>query len=73
MTDNINNANGGTGETPVGTVHISHGLVKAVSPDGTERIISEGDSVYSDEQIITDADSRTSIFFNDPAQTRLDA
>ncbi|MCK9264368.1 MAG: retention module-containing protein, partial [Deltaproteobacteria bacterium] len=63
----------GSGENmQVGTVLLTHGSVKAVSPDGSERILAAADPVFAGEQIVTGENGRVSVLFDDAAQTRLD-
>ena len=37
----------------IGTVKSISGVVKAITPDGEERILKLGDTVYEGEQIVT--------------------
>ena len=48
----------------VGTVQSITGLVRAIAEDGSERILSVGDSVAENEKILTDK-GVTVIVFND--------
>ena len=62
----------GTGNQEVGKVFIVYGKAKAISSDGTERVLGPNSPVFEYDQIITESDGRLSIILNDPAQTQLD-
>ncbi|MFO7668001.1 MAG: retention module-containing protein, partial [Desulfobacterales bacterium] len=62
----------GGGNQVVGKVFILYGTVKAVSPDGTVRILAPNSPIYANEQIITGADGSISIQFDGPPVTQLD-
>ncbi len=49
----------------IGTVKFVTGLVKAVSIDGTERILHEGEKVLANEKVITGNFSSVVVAFND--------
>ncbi len=55
-----------------GKVFILYGTVKAVAPDGTERILHPGDIVYRDERIVTGPDGMISITLDQTGQPTLD-
>ena len=61
-----------TGNQVVGKVFILYGTVKAVSPDGTVRVLAPNSPIYADERIITDSDGSVSIQFDGPPVTQLD-
>lgn len=48
-----------------GVVSVIEGTVKAISADGTERILKSGDLVLPEERIQTDANSSIGISFDD--------
>jgi len=49
----------------VGKVFIIHGTVKAVSADGSERLLTANSPVYANEHIVTGTDGSVSIVFQD--------
>ncbi|MCG6929455.1 MAG: VCBS domain-containing protein, partial [Desulfofustis sp.] len=51
---------------------IVYGTVKAVSPDGVERIITPNSPIFFQDRINTGSDGAVSIVFTDPADTQLD-
>ncbi len=61
-----------TGNQVVGKVSILYGTVKAMSPDGTVRVLDVNSPVYAEDHIITESDGSVSIVLDDPAQTHLD-
>ena len=62
----------GTENQVVGKVFILYGTVKAVSPDGTERVLAPNSPIYADDHIITGSDGSVSIQFDGPPVTQLD-
>jgi hypothetical protein len=62
----------GTENQAVGKVFILYGTVKAVSPDGTVRVLAPSSPIYADEHIITESDGSVSIQFDGPPVTQLD-
>jgi len=60
-----------SGNQVVGKVSILYGTAKAISPDGTVRVLDANSLVYADDRIITESDGSVSIVLNDPAQTHL--
>ncbi|MGB5217053.1 MAG: retention module-containing protein, partial [Smithella sp.] len=55
-----------------GKVAILYGTVKAISPDGTVRLLKLSSPVYADDRIITGDDGSISIVFNTFPPTQLD-
>ncbi|HON58059.1 MAG TPA: VCBS domain-containing protein [Smithella sp.] len=55
-----------------GKVAILYGTVKAISPDGTARILKVNSPIFADDHIITGADGSVSIVFNTFPPTQLD-
>ena len=72
MADIANTPGTETGNQVIGKVSILYGTVKAISPDGTVRILDLNSPVYADDRIITESDGNLSIVLDDPAQTQLD-
>ncbi len=72
MADIANTPGTETGNQVIGKVSILYGTVKAISPDGTMRILALNSPVYADDRIITESDGSVSIVLDDPAQTQLD-
>jgi len=70
MAKNANAA--GTGNQVVGKVFILYGTVKAVSPDGTVRVLAPNSPIYADDRIITESDGSVSLQFDGPPVTQLD-
>ncbi|MFA7684911.1 MAG: retention module-containing protein, partial [Syntrophales bacterium] len=56
----------------VGKVVILYGTVKAVSPDGTIRILTPNSQVFANDLIITESDGSVSIILAGPPPTHLD-
>ncbi|UCH46143.1 MAG: retention module-containing protein [Nitrospiraceae bacterium] len=65
-------SNTASGSQAVGKVVILYGTVKAIAPDGSERILALNSPVFADENIVTESDGRVSIILNDAAETHLD-
>ncbi|MBW2466083.1 MAG: retention module-containing protein, partial [Deltaproteobacteria bacterium] len=61
-----------SGTQVVGRVAVIYGTVKAVSPDGTERILTVNSPIFADDTIVTEADGRVSIVMDNAAQTQID-
>jgi hypothetical protein len=61
-----------TGNQEVGKVFIIYGSAKAISMDGTERLLGPNSPIFAFDRIITESDGNLSITFNDPAQTQID-
>jgi len=61
-----------TGHQVTGKVAILYGNVKAVSPDGTVRMLKVNSPVFADDHIITGDDGSVSIVFNTFPPTQLD-
>ena len=72
MAEIKNTATGEMGHQVTGKVAILYGTVKAISPDGTVRILKLNSPVYSDDRIITGDDGSVSIVFNTFPSTQLD-
>jgi len=70
MAKNANAA--GTENQVVGKVFILYGTVKAVSPDGTVRVLAPNSPIYADDRIITESDGSVSLQFDGPPVTQLD-
>lgn len=60
------------GHQVTGKVAILYGTVKAISPDGTVRVLKLNSSVYADDRIITGDDGSVSIIFDTIPATQLD-
>ncbi|MGB5216828.1 MAG: retention module-containing protein [Smithella sp.] len=65
-------ASGDMGHQVKGKVAILYGTVKAVSPDGTVRLLKVNSPVFADDRIITGDDGSISIVFNTFPPTQLD-
>jgi hypothetical protein len=50
---------------PIGKAFIVHGLVKAVSPEGGERILVPNSPIYAGDRIITGSDGSIAVAFNE--------
>ena len=68
----INENTTGSDSQVIGSVVILYDNVKAISPDGIERILSIGSPIYANDLIVTEADGRVSIVIDDAAQTQID-
>jgi hypothetical protein len=60
------------GNQVVGKVVILYGNVKAISIDGTERVLGPNSPIFAYDRIITESDGRVSIIMDDPAQSQID-
>ena len=56
----------------VGHVAIIYGTVKAISADGTERLLTLNSPIFADDTIVTESDGRVSIVMADGSQTQID-
>jgi hypothetical protein len=61
-----------TGNQVVGHVAILYGTVKAISADGTERLLTLNSPIFADDTIVTESDGRVSIVMDDGAQSQID-
>jgi len=62
----------GTGNQVVGRVLKLSGTVKAISPDGTMRVLTLNSPVHANDRIVTESDSTASLQFDGPPVTHLD-
>ncbi|MFZ2948210.1 MAG: retention module-containing protein, partial [Desulfuromonadaceae bacterium] len=62
----------GTGNEVVGKVVILYGTVKAVSPDGTVRLLMPNSPIFANDRIITESDGNVSIMFAGTPPTQMD-
>ena len=62
----------GTVHQVIGKVFIIYGTVKAVSPDGTVRLLAPNSPVFADDKIITESDGSVSIMLDTQPPTQLD-
>jgi len=60
------------GHQMTGKVAILYGTVKAISPDGTVRLLKVNSPVFADDRIITGDDGSISIVFDTFPPTQLD-
>ncbi len=67
-----NTSTGEMGHQAIGKVAILYGSVKAISPDGTVRILKVNSLVFADDRIITGDDGSLSIVMNTFPPTQLD-
>ncbi|MDX9921987.1 MAG: retention module-containing protein, partial [Syntrophales bacterium] len=58
--------------TAIGKAVILFGTVKAVAPDGTERVLEPNSVVYANERIITESDGSVSIMLDGPPPSQID-
>ncbi len=56
----------------VGKVIILYGNVKAISIDGTKRLLGPNSPVFAHDQIVTASDGSVSIIIDDPVHTQID-
>ncbi|SDB34005.1 hypothetical protein SAMN05660653_01636 [Desulfonatronum thiosulfatophilum] len=61
-----------TGTQAIGKVVILYGTVKAVAPDGTERVLGPNSIVYANERIVTESDGSVSIMLDGPPPMQVD-
>ena len=61
-----------SGNQVVGKVVILYGNVKAISIDGTERVLGPNSPIFAYDRIITESDGRVSIIMDDPVQSQID-
>ncbi len=64
--------NAGAPGPPVGHVFVIFGTVHAVSPDGSERLLSPNSLIYEGDRIVTEGDGRVSINFNGPGNPHME-
>ena len=62
----------GSGSQVVGRVVIIYDNVKAISPDGMERLLSVESPIYANDRIVTESDGKVSIVINDDVHTQID-
>jgi len=62
----------GTGSQQVGRVVILYETAKAVSVDGTERLLAVESPIFANDRIITEGEGRVSIVIDDDVQTQID-
>ena len=62
----------GEGNQVVGSLFIVYGTVKAISPDGTERILAPNSPIFANDHITTGSDGGISIMLDGPPPTQLD-
>jgi hypothetical protein len=60
------------GTQPVGSVVIINDKAKAISPDGTERLLAVESPIFAQDRIITEGNGRVSIVIDDNVQTQID-
>jgi hypothetical protein len=56
----------------IGNVTILYGNAKAISVDGTERVLALNSPIFAYDRIITESDGRVSITIDDPAHSQID-
>ncbi len=56
----------------VGKVVILYGNVKAISIDGTERVLGPNSPIFAYDRIVSESDGRVSIVMDDGAHSQLD-
>ena len=62
----------GAGNQVVGKVVILYGTVKAISPDGTVRLLMPNSPVFANDRIVTESDGNVSIMFDGTPPTQMD-
>ena len=62
----------GTANQVVGKVVILYGSVKAVSPDGAERLLVPNSPIFANDHIVTESDGNVSIMFDGTPPTQMD-
>src|SRR6266568_3410876 len=62
----------GTGNQVVGKVVILYGSVKAVAPDGAERLLVPNSPIFANDHIVTESDGNVSIMFDGTPPTQMD-
>jgi hypothetical protein len=62
----------GAGNQVVGKVVIIYGTVKAISADGTVRLLAPNSPIFANDQIITESDGRVSIAFDGTPPSQMD-
>ena len=58
-------------QEPVGKVFIVYGTAKAISTDGTTKVLAPNSPIFAQDRIITESDGRVSIVFTDPTNSQL--
>lgn len=73
MAKTAHTASGGAGHHgPIGKVVILYGTVKAISPDGTARVLTPNSPVFADDQIITESDGSVSLMLDGTPPIHID-
>jgi hypothetical protein len=62
----------GTGNQVVGKVVILYGTVKAISADGTVRLLMPNSPIFANDRIVTESDGNVSIMFDGSPPTQMD-
>ncbi|MDD2581616.1 MAG: retention module-containing protein [Desulfuromonadaceae bacterium] len=62
----------GAGNQVVGKVVILYGTVKAVSPDGTVRLLMPNSTIFANDRIVTESDGNVSIMFDGTHPSQMD-
>ena len=62
----------GTASHAVGRVAVIYDNVKAISPDGMERLLSVASPIFAYDRIVTESDGRVSIVIDDAVHTQID-
>ncbi|MGB9081301.1 MAG: retention module-containing protein, partial [Desulfuromonadaceae bacterium] len=62
----------GTGNEVVGKVVILYGTVKAISPDGTIRLLMPNSPIFANDRIVTESDGNVSVMFDGTPPTQMD-
>ena len=62
----------GTGNEVVGKVVILYGTVKAISPDGTVRLLMPNSPIFANDRIVTESDGNVSIIFDGSPPSQMD-
>src|SRR6266571_2630227 len=62
----------GTANQVVGKVVILYGSVKAVAPDGAERLLVPNSPIFANDHIVTESDGNVSIMFDGTPPTQMD-
>ena len=61
-----------SGNQVVGKVVILYGTVKAISPDGTVRLLMPNSPIFANDHIVTESDGSVSIMFDGTTPTQMD-
>src|SRR5512138_818412 len=62
----------GAGNQVVGKVIILYGTVKAISPDGTVRLLAPNSPIFANDRIVTESDGNVSIMFDGTPPSQMD-